>query len=350
VTAPLRVLQLVSRDDVGGVRLLTDVIGDGLRAEGVTVETLALIGGSRIGKLGHLARVLSRVVTGRYDAIFAYHAAASVVAGIVGPLAGVPLRLSHLTAIPSAIRPHWRWADRALGVAGGYQAIIANSAPTQAAFAGHPAAYRDRIRLIPHGVPPLPVGQALDWRQRLGVRPGRAVLVASGRLAAQKDFATAIRALPLLPDAELAIAGDGEQRAMLSALAAELGVTDRLHLVGSLPRNELPSFLAAGDCYLFPSVWETFGLAGAEAQMLGLPIVATDLPVLAEVLWPAGLVRFHPVGDATALAAAVLDTLKVPPNAATRAATARAAAAQHSVAKMIQSYMALLAPAVGSRA
>ena len=345
MSAPLRVLQLVSRDDVGGVRVLSEMIGEGLRHEGVAVETLALIGGSGAGKVGHLLRVMGRVATGRYDAIFAYHAAASVVAGAIGSVAGVPHRLSHLTAIPSAIRPQWRWIDRLLGAAGGYTAIIANSTPTAEAFGSYPAGYRARIQLIPHGVAPLPVGATVHWRQRLHVAPGRLLLVASGRLAAQKDFATAIRALPMLPDVELAIAGDGEQRGMLQALATELGVADRLHLVGSLGRTELASFLGAGDCYVFPSVWETFGLAGVEAHMLGLPIVAADLPVLREVLQPAGLVRFHAAGDAAALAAAVREALASPPDAMARVSTAQAAIAQHSVARMVQSYLAVLAPA-----
>ncbi|MEO6013982.1 MAG: glycosyltransferase family 4 protein [Devosia sp.] len=338
----MRVLQLVSRDDVGGVRVLTDMIGGGLSSASVTVDTLSLIGNTGLGRIGHLSRVIGRIATGRYDAILAYHAAASVVAGSIGSLVGVPHRLSHLTAIPSAIRPHWRWADRLLGAAGGYTAIIANSTPTVTAFSAYPAAYRKRISLLPHGVPQLPTGPAVDWRQRLGITNGRTLLVASGRLAAQKDFATAVRALPMLPDADLAIAGDGEQRAMLLTLATELDVTDRVHLVGSLPHANLGSFLSAGDCYLFPSVWETFGLAGVEAQMLGLPIVASDLPVLVEVLGPAGLVRHHPVGDAAALAAAVRETVAMPADAATRANTGRKAEEQHSVAKMLQGYRALL--------
>ena len=345
----MRVLQLISRDEVGGVRVLADMIGDGLRAEGFAVDTLALIGGAGAGRIAHLARVLGRIATGRYDAILAYHAAASVTAGVVGSLVGVPQRLSHLTAIPGAIRPHWRLADRLLGTIGGYTAIIANSTPTAEAFAAYPAAYCATLRLIPHGVAPLPSSASVDWRTRLGIPASHPLLVASGRLAAQKDFATAIRALPLLPETHLAIAGDGEQRARLLALAADLSVTNRLHLVGSLPRTELGGFLAAGDCYLFPSVWETFGLAGVEAQMLGLPIVASNLPVIAEVLAAAGLVRTHPVGDPTALAAAVRDTLATPADAATCAATAQAAMARHSVTKMIQSYLTLLAPAQKTR-
>lgn len=340
---PRRVLQLVSRDDMGGVRVLSQMIGEGMRQQGIAVETLALIGGSGTGRVTHLLRVLSRVVTGRYDAILAYHAAASVVAGTVGPLAGIHHRLSHLTAIPSAVRPHWRWLDRIVGASGGYSAIIANSTPTAEAFGAYPRSYRKRMQLIPHGVAPLPAADEADWRSKLAVPTGQALLVASGRLAAQKDFATAIRAISLLPDVHLAIAGDGEQREMLERLAAELGVDGRLHLVGSLARDELSGFLKAGDCYVMPSVWETFGLAGVEAQIVGLPIVAAELPVLKEVLGTTGPVRFHAVGNAESLATAVRETLAAMPDSAERAKSAEAARLRHGVPKMVGRYLETLA-------
>jgi glycosyltransferase involved in cell wall biosynthesis len=341
----LRVLQLVSRDDVGGVRVLTEMIGQGLERSGVTVETMALIGGTGLGRIGHVVRALARIATGRYDAILAYHAAASVVAGSVGAVAGVPLRVSHLTAIPSAIRPHWRVLDRVIGSLGGYTSIIANSTTTEAAFADYPQGFTSRVQLIPHGVAPLPSSTEADWRRRLGVRPEHTFLVASGRLTPQKDFATAVRALPLLPETALAIAGDGEQHGMLLDLAGTLDVADRLHLVGNLDHSTLGGFLAAGDCYLMPSVWETFGLAGVEAQMLGLPIVASDLPVLHEVLLQTGTVRFHHPGDAESLAGAVQEFVSSAPEPSLRAATARAAIAQHGVDRMIRSYLDLLTPA-----
>lgn len=341
----MRVLQLVSRDDVGGVRVLTELIGKGLEDKGVTVQTLALIGGTGFGRIGHTLHVLGRLATGRYDAVLAYQAAASVAAGTVGAFVGVPHRLSHLTAIPSAIRPHWRLLDRLIGAAGGYTTIVANSTATAKAFADYTSPYRERLCLIPHGVAPLPGANSIDWRRRLGIEPEHKLLVASGRLTAQKDFATAVRALADLPNAELAIAGDGEQRAMLLALADESDVGSRLHLVGSLPREELGAFLSAGDCYLFPSVWETFGLAGVEAQMLGLPVVASDLPVLREVLQPTQLLGFHAPGNASSLATAVREMTAVPVDTQVRLATTQAAMAQHSVATMVRRYLELLVPA-----
>ncbi|MCB1474715.1 MAG: glycosyltransferase family 4 protein [Rhodobiaceae bacterium] len=343
-----RVLQLVSRDDVGGVRVLSRMIEKGLREHGVEVDNLALLApGGPIRKMLHVGKVVGRIATGRYDAILAHHAAASVATGILGTLVGTPVRVSHLSAIPEAIRGHWRVFDRALGALGAYTAIVSNSLATTDAFSAYPSRYRQRIRLVAHGVSPLLEGvQHMDWRTRLGVPPGAKLLVATGRLTSQKGFDCAVEALGDLPEVHLAIAGDGPERTRLLALAAGNGAAERFHLPGSVDHAELREFLLAGDIYLFPSVWETFGLAGAEALIAGMPIVASDLPVLREVLGDAGaapgMVRYHAAGDAGGLALAVRTTLDDYPAPAARSRSAASARAHHSVERMIGKYLELL--------
>ena len=63
-----------------------------------------------------------------------------------------------------------------------------------------------------------------------------------------------------------------------------LGVDDRLHMLGALSANDIADLYAAADVFVFPSIWETFGLAAVEAGMAGMPMVVADLPVLHEVL------------------------------------------------------------------
>ncbi|HTN64543.1 MAG TPA: hypothetical protein VL147_23820, partial [Devosia sp.] len=161
-----RVLQLVSRDEPGGVQVLTRMIAEGLNARGVQITTLALAGeGSLPARLAHLARVMGALLFGRYDAVFSYHAAAGVIAAIFGAIGRIPLRAVHQTAMPHAVRAHWRWLDRCCGTLGLHSHIIANSRATEAAFANYPAPYRVRIRIIAHGVIPLPQPKfAFDWR------------------------------------------------------------------------------------------------------------------------------------------------------------------------------------------
>ena len=329
----MNVLQLVTRDEPGGVQVLTEMVADGLKGQGHHVETLPLS--------GNLRAVARAILSRRYDAILSYQVAASLFGNALAALAGISLRATHLTAIPAAMRPHWRLLDRLWGQYGIHTTIIANSTATLASIATYSAAYQRRTLLIPHGVTPLPEPGDIDWRKHLGIPTGAPLLVASGRLATQKNHATAIAALALLPSAYLVIAGDGELRATLLAQASQLVVANRLHLPGNLDRPALAALLTQADIYLFPSTWESFGLAGVEAGLLGLPILAADLPVLRDVLAP-GLASFHAPTDPTQLAAIAARILAQPPTPQQRTASAHAMRARHGIAPMIAAYCLLL--------
>ncbi|MDB5537446.1 MAG: hypothetical protein JWQ65_2321 [Devosia sp.] len=341
-----RILQLVTRDEPGGVQVLTRMIDAGLRDRDIEVATLALdIGGKLPARLAHMFKVMLALLVGRYDAVLSYQAA-SVVAAVCGWIGRIPVRAVHQTAMPHAVRHHWRLLDLCCGALGLHTVIIANSRATELAYVSHPAAYRARLRTILHGVSPLPRPKfSFNWRSALLIPPQAPLLVSTGRLTPQKNHAVAVAALAKLPSMHLIIAGEGSERVALAVQAKALGVADRLHLIGDRPREAVASLLAAADLYVFPSVWETFGLAVVEAGMTGLPIVAADLPVLREVLQPAcghGLAHFHQPADVASLAAVVRTMLGQYPNAACRAASARAMADRHGIAPMLDAYELLL--------
>src|SRR5207253_2741046 len=104
------------------------------------------------------------------------------------------------------------------------------------------------------------------------------------RLHPSKNLAAAIRLLPDRPTWHLALAGQGPARGELAALAAELGVRDRLHFAGELSPERVGVFLKGLDVFVFPSLAESFGLAAVEAAQAGVPVVANELPVLREVM------------------------------------------------------------------
>ena len=87
-----------------------------------------------------------------------------------------------------------------------------------------------------------------------------------------------------MPDAHLVIAGGGPEGEALRALAADLAVSDRLHLLDAISFDDIADLYVTANLFVFPSIWETFGLAAVEAAMLGLPMIVADLPVLREVL------------------------------------------------------------------
>lgn len=93
------------------------------------------------------------------------------------------------------------------------------------------------------------------------------------------------------------------------------GTETGVHLTGYLPQELLPAVVAAATALVLPSVDEGFGMPAIEGLAAGVPVITTDIPVLAEVTGPVGL--HFPVGDATALADRLRDVLsgRVPPQA-----------------------------------
>ncbi|MGE7368629.1 glycosyltransferase family 4 protein [Neorhizobium sp. NPDC001467] len=346
-----RVLQLVTHDKMGGVRTLVDMVTAGLEERGFVVESRSLRQGGGAETVRNMLALARDILKGRYRAILTYQIAASIYGQFFAWLARVPMRISHHTASPEGLRPHWRLIDKAFGTIGIYSHMVMNSRATRDAFGDWPQAYRKHFIDIIHGVDPVPEATGrIDWRQKRGIPPTATVLVATGRLVAQKDHGTAIGALALLPGVHLIIAGDGPDEATLQTRAQRLGVFDRLHLIGPVERSELGDVLAAGNLYVFPSIWETFGLAGVEATMAGLPVVASDLPVLREVLStgePAdvqAMTRFHELRNADELALAVQDLVGRYPSPELRARYAKAQVARHGRAQMLALYGELLAP------
>jgi glycosyltransferase involved in cell wall biosynthesis len=118
------------------------------------------------------------------------------------------------------------------------------------------------------------------------VRPVRekAVVVSLGRLHPLKNYDVALRAIAELDDLgfEYWIAGVGDDLPRLSALAKELGVEQKVRFLGFI--EDVPQLLRKADLALIPSTWEGFGLVAVEAMNAGLPVVASDVDGLREVV------------------------------------------------------------------
>jgi glycosyltransferase involved in cell wall biosynthesis len=131
------------------------------------------------------------------------------------------------------------------------------------------------------------------------------VVLCVGRLELPKGHDTLLRALSLVPGAMLALVGDGPLSGQLHALARQLGITSRVRFMGT--RMDVPQLLKTADVYVQPSHWEGFGIAALEAMASGMPIVASDVPGLADVVGDAGLL--FPVGDEVQLAQKIVTLL-----------------------------------------
>ena len=162
-------------------------------------------------------------------------------------------------------------------------------------------------------------------RAEFGAEPGQAIVLAVGRLAAQKGFGflldAAARWRDLEPEPLLVIAGDGPLAASLQAKAASLGLMVRF----AGRRDDVPALLAAADVFVLPSVWEGQALILQEALRAAVPIVATRVGGTPGLAGDAAAILV-PAGDAQRLAEAVRAVLGDPALAARlrEAAAARA--------------------------
>jgi glycosyltransferase involved in cell wall biosynthesis len=120
--------------------------------------------------------------------------------------------------------------------------------------------------------------EAERWRG-LQAAPGRHELLYVGNLAAGKRIDRLIRAVSELrrrrDDFVLRLVGDGPERARLAALAAELGVADAVVFEGFRQRDEIPRYLAAARCFVFPSEYDVWGLVLVEAMATAVPCISS---------------------------------------------------------------------------
>jgi glycosyltransferase involved in cell wall biosynthesis len=141
-------------------------------------------------------------------------------------------------------------------------------------------------------------------------------------------------------DAVLLLVGEGRERTRLSALAAELGLGDRLQFLGT--RRDLPVLFAAMDVFAFPSRWEGTPLALIAAMAAGLPVVATPVGGIPDVLKDGATGRLVPVDNVPALTEALRATLRDAATSRTLGAAAREHVLAHcSVTAMLHELEAL---------
>ncbi|MFC4021899.1 glycosyltransferase family 4 protein [Micromonospora sp. GCM10011542] len=164
--------------------------------------------------------------------------------------------------LKAEIRRHYPRIDLAYTVTG---------ADAEAFRLGNPVP-GTRIEVLPNSSPP-PEVPAADGRGR--------IVMAAGRLDPIKRYDRLItafaRAAADCPEWTLRIYGDGEQRTALAVLIRELGVYDRVHLMGR--RDDMSTEWVKGAIAAVSSERESFGMTIVEAMRLGLPVVSTDCPV-----------------------------------------------------------------------
>lgn len=133
------------------------------------------------------------------------------------------------------------------------------------------------------------------------------VLLGIGRLAEQKGYDAAVRAMPRVlaaePRAVLVVLGDGPERGRLEGLASSLDVTESIRLPGRA--GDVTAWLERADVFVHPARWEGFGLVVLEAMLAGLPVVASEISSLPEIVGGGETGLLVAPGDAASLATAL---------------------------------------------
>ncbi|HYT69829.1 MAG TPA: glycosyltransferase [Gemmatimonadales bacterium] len=174
-------------------------------------------------------------------------------------------------------------------------------------------------------VQPMPV----DAQAFTRTSAGGGGVVTVGRLSPQKRVDLILEAVGLLKQRgrmlPLTIVGDGQERAALERRAAELGIAAETRFLGEVPPPRIPEAVGNADVFAFPAAGEGFGLAAAEALMLGVPVVAaTDGGGATDIVPARGPGRRVAPGNAGELADAI-DELAHDPASRRLAAEAGAA-------------------------
>ena len=151
-------------------------------------------------------------------------------------------------------------------------------------------------------------------RGHLEVAKNGFLWLAAGRLARQKDYPTLLRAFASLsqhrPDARLIIAGDGPLRNELSSLIQGLGLDTRVQLLGL--RQDMPTLYAASDAFVLSSAWEGMPGVVLEAMAARLPVVATSVGAILEMVENGTHGFVVPPKDPTLLADAMRRVMDLP--------------------------------------
>ena len=182
-------------------------------------------------------------------------------------------------------------------------AITESLARFQVERVGLPAA---KVEVIHYGLDDLP--QAWGENPPDPLSPDARLLLCICRLEPQKGVDVAIRALREIPGAQLVVLGEGPQRGELEQLARELYVP--VYLPGRVP--DVAAWLRRADLLVHPVRWEGFGLALLEAMLASLPVVATKVSSIPEIVVDGETGLLVPPDDPGALAAAVNRVLADP--------------------------------------
>lgn len=354
----MKVIQIVTQMEAGGAQKVASLLNRGLHESGHDARVYFLYkkrpaydGGAQMeclserrpaasGWLGVAGNLWKKLRSERPDVVITHTHSANGFAAPIAALAAVPVRIAVHHNPVGTYPLIARVADRLAFAAGAYSAMVAVSGGVTQSFEHRGGLYKSRLHRIYNGIAPADEHDSFDVRVRYGIPEHHAVLVNIGRLSRQKNQTLLFRMLQKVQDATLLLVGEGELGQELRSTAAALDVSDRVRFTGELPTEGCATILRQADLFLLPSRYESFCLAAMEAMHHGLPVIASDLPCLREVIGDDQV--FFPSDDEIALTNIARRLLSSPRERESMGIAGRARAMRFSAERMVGEYELLM--------
>ena len=269
----------------------------------------------RPSKLGYLVETLRLAFTHEVELVFCGHLFMAPLALLVCRITGARLVLQvHGIEAWSAPSPLRRYA------AARSDLVLCVSRDTRRrvlAWLGGPP---ERVAVLANTVRPIfRPGDRGEARRRMDLPAEAALLLSVGRLSGSERYKGQDRVIAALPSLTAArpgltyvVAGDGDDRPRLEALAKSLGVQESVRFLGAVADADLVSLYQAVDLFVLPSTGEGFGIVFLEAMASGTPALGFADGGAADAL---GDGRLGHIADPADLAGAILAALDAPPAA-----------------------------------
>ncbi len=265
-----------------------------------------------LGGLLKLRQILKR---GKFDAIITFTHDSNMLGLPLAKLAGIPARVgTHL----GEIRGMSKWRARLhtwLVNHGVIQTLVTSSTRTRN-NAIEVGVEPKRITTIYNAIMPFDVSHIdrESVRQSLGLKKDDVFFLAVGRLVFEKGHEFLVEAMSTVaqsdPRAIAGICGAGPLQGQLQAQIEELHLQDKVMLLGQW--DSIPEILAAADVFVLPSRWEGLPMALLEGMMAGLPVIATRVEGVDEVVQPDMHGLLVPLESSAELAEGILQLLRSP--------------------------------------
>jgi glycosyltransferase involved in cell wall biosynthesis len=334
-------------------------LSDQLAERGIPVHSLPTRDGLDFGLVLRLARLIR---SARANVVHCYNPRPILYGGLAARALGIRATIGSLSAFACHV------PDRSYGflpqplstvsrrnvyrnkmAAHLMRRLVAVSPSLGARFCEYNGLPLDKLSVVPYGtdlsaVERVTPAEVAALRQQLGFAPDNIVIGSIGRLVEQKDYPTQLKAFALaatqVPQLRMVLAGDGPLESALRCMVTDLNLHDRVRFLGHW--EQVPLLLRSLDIFVLSSKFEPYGVALLEAKGAGLPIVATRVNEIPEILAHGASGLLSPPGDPEGIAQLMVMLAK---DSGLRARLGQRALAEarerHSLESVVSSYQNL---------